>query len=134
MGHAAIPDHTLRANTPTGGRGRGKLTHVALFAGVLVLAGCADPRDKMEPFDGFYFRGKAGAVDKSETLALFRATVSGASQSLKGARQAAEYEGIKYCIAQYGTSRIDWTIGPDTAPESLRIIDDKLTFAGRCTP
>ena len=122
------------ADARTGDQWRGKLSRGALLVALMVLAGCADRREKLEPFDGFFYNAKAAAVDKKETLAVFTATVSGVSQSLKGARQAAEYEGIKYCIEQYGSSRIDWTIGPDTAPENLRVVDDKLTFAGRCDP
>ena len=134
MGYSATPFLGDRAKAGRDVRWRRKLALGALFTGVLVLAGCSDIRKKQEPFEGFYFKAKTGAVDKKETLAVFTATVSGVSQSLKGARQAAEYEGTKYCIEQYGNSRIDWTIGPDTAPESLRIVDDKLTFAGRCDP
>jgi hypothetical protein len=134
MGQAGNAYFARCEDARTGDQWRGRLTRGALLVGLLVLAGCADRKEKLEPFEGFFFSAKAAAVDKKETLAVFTATVSDVSQSLKGARQAAEYEGIKYCIEQYGNSKIDWTVGPDTAPESLRVVDDKLTFSGRCDP
>lgn len=106
-----------------------------LIIGTAVLIAACTPReDTREPFDGFYFKAKTSATDKKTDLALFTATISGVSQSLDGARQAGAYEGTKYCIAQYGTSQIAWTVGPDTDPKDLTIVDDKLTFSGRCDP
>jgi hypothetical protein len=117
------------------GRQGMKMALVALCAGaLLLLAACASREDRMTPFDGFYFKAKTGAVDKKVTRANFTATIWAVSQSLDGARAAGRYEGTKYCISQYGTSQIDWTVGPDTAPEQLRIVDDTLTFSGRCDP
>lgn len=112
-----------------------KLALAGLCAGALVLAaGCEKREDRLIPFDGVRFKAKAAAVDKKVTLADFTSTVWGVSQTLEGARAAAGYEGTKYCIAQYGTSNIEWSVGPDTAPEHLTIIDDTLTFSGRCAP
>jgi len=112
-----------------------KLSLFGLCVGALLLsAGCERREDKLEPFDGFYYKAKASTVDKKISLADFTTTVWGVSQSLEGARLAGGYEGTKYCIAQYGTSKIKWSVGPDTAVESLRIVDDTLNFAGRCDP
>lgn len=122
-------------NTPPSKNGsmRRKLAFGALFVGALALAGC-DKKKEWEPFEGIYFKAKASPVDKKETLAVFTATVWKVSQSLDGARQAVAYEGTKYCIAKYGTSKIDWTVGPDTPVENLTVVDDKLTYSGRCNP
>jgi len=112
-----------------------KLALLGLCVGALLLsAGCEPREDRLESFDGAYFRAKASPVDKKVTLADFTTTVWGVSKSLDGARKAGGYEGTKYCIAQYGTSRINWSVGPDTPVENLRIIDDTLSFAGRCDP
>ncbi len=106
-----------------------------LILGVaVVIAACTPREEKREAFDGAYFKTKTSAVDKKATRAVFTTTITGVSQTLDGARQAAAYEGTRYCIEQYGTSQIAWTIGPDTEPQNLRIVDDKLTFSGRCDP
>jgi len=104
------------------------------FGALLATAGCAKREDKLIPFDGYLYKAKARPVDKKVSRADFTATVWEVSQSLEGARQAGRYEGTKYCIAQYGSSRVKWSVGPDTPPENLRIVDDTLTFAGRCDP
>ncbi|WP_420584440.1 hypothetical protein [Ruegeria sp.] len=83
-------------------------------------------------FDGQYFRAKAKPVDKKASPTEFTVVVNGVSASLDGAREAGRYEGTKFCISNFGSSRIVWTVGPDTEPQNLRITDDKLTFAGVC--
>lgn len=112
-----------------------------LAACVLVVslsAGCAKREDKFFVYevDGqqAIFRSKSSAVDKKVTLADFLVTVRDVSQSLDGARAAGRNEATKYCIAQYGTSQVKWNVGPDTAAEYLRVVDDTLTFSGRCDP
>ena len=122
-----------------GGRMRGvrgnRLVLASLGLGViLLLTGCESLRERQIAFDGYLFKARTSAVDRSVSRADFTATILSVSQSLSGARQAGRYEGTKYCIAQYGTSRVKWTIGPDTPPQSLQIVDDTLTFVGRCDP
>ncbi len=107
----------------------GRWCAVALM---LTLTACAGQRERQVAFDGHVFKAKASAVDKAVSRADFTATVSGVSKSLEGAREAGRYEGTKYCIVNYGSSRINWAVGPDTAPAQLRVVDDSLTFAGRC--
>ena len=112
-----------------------KLALAGLCAGALLLAaGCAKREDKLNPFDGYYFKARIKPVDKKASRADFSTTVWEVSQSLDGARQAGRYEGTKYCIAQFGSSKIKWTVGPDTEPQNLTIVDDTLTFSGRCDP
>jgi len=111
-----------------------RLVVIGLCAATLVLSACGRREDKLIPFDGFLYRAKAGPVDKKVSRADFTATVWNVSQSLTGARQAGRHEGTKYCIAQYGSSKVRWSVGPDTPVENLRIVDDQLTFSGRCDP
>ncbi|AVO37207.1 hypothetical protein [Pukyongiella litopenaei] len=107
---------------------------LAALVAVVVPAGCSTfKRDEGRiAFDGVYFRSKTAAVDKKVTLADFTTTVKGVSASFDGAREAGRYEGTRYCISNYGTSKIDWSVGPDTDPQRLTIVDDTLTFSGRC--
>lgn len=97
-----------------------------------VVAGC-NRADERILFDGQAFRGKAKHVEKSDRRD-FTATVSPVSASVEGAREAGRYEGIKYCIEEYGTSRIAWAASPDAEPQSWSIDRDAVTFSGRCQP
>lgn len=107
-----------------------------LVGGLIVLAtlsacGVSASSDRVL-FDGKAFRAKAKAVDKKRAPADFTVTVKGVSASLDGAREAGRYEGTRFCIQNFGSSRIAWKIGPDTEPQNLRIDNDSLTFAGAC--
>lgn len=94
-----------------------------------LMAGCTNSEDRIA-FDGKYFRAKARKVEKQRDM--FEVSVKGVSQSLDGARQAAEYEGVKYCVSFFGSSDIYWMIGPETPDVSLPIEGDTLTYKGRC--
>jgi hypothetical protein len=96
-----------------------------------MLAGCTKDEDRIR-FDGQVYRGN---VSKSkEDRSQFSIAVTPVSASLTGAREAGRYEGTKYCIANYGTSKIDWTVGPDTDADAYVVVKDTLTFQGRCKP
>ena len=99
---------------------------------LLALAGCNADKDNQTLFDGQQFRTKAKPADRKVTLAAFTVDVKNVSKSLKGARAAGEYAGIRYCVVNYGSSRIDWEVGPETDPETLVIEKDSLTFRGTC--
>jgi hypothetical protein len=100
-----------------------------------ILGACGSRIDNRQSFDGVYFRAKAKAVDKRVSLADFEATVSPLSASMKGAREAVQYEAIKYCINNYGTSRIAWAgVAPETESTQWAIDGDQATFRGRCDP
>lgn len=132
MVRASVPEQQSRPMP----RQRGlKLAVGGLCLGALLLtAGCQTRENRLVPFDGFRYKAKAAAVDKKVTRADFTVTVWAVSQSLTGARAAGGYEGTKYCIKEYGSSRIEWIVGPDTPPENYRIVDDTLTFSGKCDP
>ena len=113
----------------------GRTAMVSMFAILSLVAACGTAPTRSSDrvaFDGQYFRASAKPVDKRKAPAEFRVTVSGASASLDGAREAGRFEGTKFCVQNFGASRIVWSVGPDTEPQNLRIVDDKLTFAGTC--
>lgn len=100
-----------------------------VLAGAVAVAACSDNSDRIA-FDGQYFRAKVAKVDKQRDV--FTVRVRDVSRSLDGARQAGAYEGISYCVKNYGSSDITWTVGPDTPPEQLVIADNAIVFQGIC--
>jgi len=109
-----------------------KIGTACVVMALAVGAGCSRKNANVIAFDGVIFKAKTAAVDKKVSRADFTTTIFGVSSSLDGAREAARYEGTKYCIANYGTSVIDWTVGPDTDPAQLRVVDNAITFRGQC--
>jgi len=114
----------------------------AIITGLLIattaLSACGDNwrasfKSKREriTFDGFQYKAKAKQVSKEERD-HFEVVVSRANQSLDGARQAGGHEAVKYCIKEYGTSKMDWVIGPET--ETIIPVDDKIRLEGYCRP
>ncbi|WP_254452898.1 hypothetical protein [Ruegeria atlantica] len=110
----------------------GRATLVAVLGAVVFVSACGPSSSDRILFDGKAFRAKAKAVDKRNAPTEFTVVVNGASASLDGAREAGRFEGTKFCIDSFGTSKINWKVGPDTEPQNLRITDNKLTFAGTC--
>ncbi len=107
-------------------------TMIFTAVSVALLAGCSNNDDRFL-FDGQEFRGKATHIDRDNRRS-FTASVSPVSASLEGAREAGRYEGIKYCVTEYGTSNIAWVTGPDEEPQTWTIDRDTVTFSGRCQP
>ena len=81
-------------------------------------------------FDGHYFAGRASK--SSADPHGFSVRIRNAAKSIAGAREAARYEATIYCIQQFGTSDIIWSIGPDD--EAISLSNRSLTLAGRCDP
>ncbi|WP_299625608.1 hypothetical protein [uncultured Tateyamaria sp.] len=104
----------------------------ALLIAALLLTACAERRADKVAFDGVFFRSTASKVDKQRDV--FEVTVSPASSSIEGAREAGRYEATRYCIENFGTSAVDWTEGPDAEDGTLRIANDRLILTGTCTP
>jgi len=98
-------------------------------AAAAVLTACTSREDRVA-FDGKYFSTKISKVDGQRDV--FRLRVKNAAQSIDGAREAPRYEATVYCVSNYGSSDIDWVVGPDTPPENLRLVDNSLTFQGSC--
>lgn len=102
---------------------------VSLIALSATLAACGS-EDQRVLFDGLYFRTSSDKI--GEDRANFSVLVRDAALSVDAAREAGRYEGTVYCIENYGTSRILWSLGPDS--EQLAVRDGDLTLQGRCTP
>ncbi len=94
-----------------------------------VLAGCTDSKNRLA-FDGYFFRTKVQKVDGQRDV--FTVRIRDVAKSLDGAREAGRHAGVSYCVKTYGSSKIDWAVGPDTPPEQLRIEDNTLIFQGVC--
>ncbi|MBD3663563.1 hypothetical protein H9Q16_06490 [Sulfitobacter sp. TSTF-M16] len=100
-----------------------------MLVAALATTACSNNNNRIA-FDGQYFRAKVSKVDKQRDV--FTVRVRDVSRSLDGARAAGRYEGIAYCVENYGSSDIDWTVGPETPPEQLTIADDAIVFQGTC--
>jgi hypothetical protein len=116
--------------TRMSGHRRARVLGVVALA-VFGLSACTSEDDRVR-FDGVFFRAKASKVDDDRSK--FAATVFNAVQAIDSAREAGRYEGTKYCIANYGTSRIDWALGPDDPEDQLQIRDGALLLEGQCSP
>jgi hypothetical protein len=104
----------------------------ALLILALLLSACSERRADRVAFDGVYFRSTASKVDKARDQ--FEITVSPASSSIEGAREAGRYEATRYCIDNFGTSDMAWVNGPDAEDGRLTIANDRLILRGACTP
>ncbi|MEL6451079.1 MAG: hypothetical protein AAFQ19_07445 [Pseudomonadota bacterium] len=104
----------------------------ALLIAALLLSACQERRADRVAFDGVFFRSTSGKVDQQRDV--FEVTVSPASSSLDGAREAGRYEATRYCIDNFGTSDITWSDGPDAEDGTLTIDNDRLILRGTCTP
>ena len=97
-----------------------------------LVAGCSGTIRNVNAvkFDGHYFAGRASksSVDPYD----FSVRIRNAAKSIAGAREAARYEATIYCIEQFGTSDIIWSIGPED--EAISLSNGSLTLAGRCDP
>ena len=96
---------------------------------VVLVAGCSDPADRIL-FDGKYFPTKVSKVDRQRDE--ITVTVKNVAQSPEGALAAGRYAAVAYCVGTYGSSDIDWAVGPDTDPGQIRIVDNTMTFRGTC--
>lgn len=105
-------------------------TRAGLMGALALLAACGQSQDARPSFDGQYFRARVAA--EREVRQNFLVTVQPVSASLDGAREAARYEAVKYCIKRYGSSDITWVSGPDQDPTGFVIDDDAATFRGAC--
>lgn len=100
-----------------------------LIFAAIVLTGCQS-RDERNAFDGQFFRAKLATVDGDR--AQIAVTVKPVSASLAGALEAGRYEATRHCVLNFGSSVIDWTIGPDQELETYVIEADTLRLRGAC--
>lgn len=106
-----------------------KTLSTVLVMGLALLAGCTDSKNRIA-FDGQYFRTKVAKVDGERDV--FTVRIRDVQRSLEGAREAGRHAGNAYCVENFGSSDIAWSVGPDTPPEQLRITDNTLVFQGVC--
>lgn len=99
------------------------------LAACVGVMGCSRDQN-VYAFDDVIF--KANAKKEGDTRANFTATATPASSSITGALQSAEYQGIKYCVNNYGTSEIDWSFGPDQDLETYAPENDVVVLTGTC--
>ncbi len=105
---------------------------IGLAAGLAAgLSACGLVNDGTElQYGGMTFRGdvKASKADRAQ----FVATGGPIGASIDGATRAAAHQGTAYCIRMFGTSDIDWDIGPDTPQGQLPVSGKDVVFQGRC--
>ena len=126
----------MNGATPSEDKQLKQWRHLRALATVVVastlVAGCSGTIRNVNAvkFDGHYFAGRASksSVDPHG----FSVRIRNAAKSIAGAREAARYEATIYCIEQFGTSDIIWSIGPDN--EAISLSNGSLTLAGRCDP
>lgn len=107
---------------------------ICLMLMVVSVAGCGRlgfGQGGKPLFDGQRYTSNARAITRSNRQ-NFVATARPVSKSIEGAIAAAEYEGVRHCITFYGTSDIDWQVGPDLPRSSLPIERNTLTLRGSC--
>ncbi len=102
---------------------------ICLLFGAMLLGACEDKAQRVF-FAGNYYPSKASS--SKDDREAFVVSVRKADQGLTGAREAGRYEGVKYCIKNFGSSEIDWVRGPDAKDGTLLIQDGKLILQGRC--
>ncbi len=96
---------------------------------LMLLAGCGGRQEELA-FDGQNFRANLSRSggDRQE----FSISVRPVSASFDGALQAGRYEATRYCIENYGTSDVDWVVGPDQQFGTYPIENDTLLLSGAC--
>lgn len=105
---------------------------ILLTCAALALTACGNRKKEDQfAFNGIFFKSKADKVSKEERD-HFVSVVKDATQDLAAAREAGRYAATRYCIAEYGTSRIEWAISPDN--ENIVPVDGDLTLEGYCRP
>jgi hypothetical protein len=101
-----------------------------VFGLTMGLSACGGGAEQVS-FEGTVYRSDIKTERGSRDQ--FTVTAKPVSASLAGAREAARYEAITYCINRYGNSDIIWAVGPESPDEALPISNDTLTLQGRCT-
>ncbi len=100
-----------------------------ILAAMLVLGACTKKEEKVF-FDGKFYPAKARHAKGDRKV--FTATVRRVSQGLHGAREAGRHAGTFYCLKNFGTSEINWIIGPDAPEQDLMSKSGNLTLTGEC--
>ncbi|MEQ9259990.1 MAG: hypothetical protein RIG84_12950 [Roseovarius sp.] len=96
----------------------------------LALAGCAKKEERVL-FNGKYYPTKEKAANKSDRKE-FVVTVRRANQGEPGARAAGEHGGQRYCLTNYGTSEIEWIVGPEAPAGTFDVSKGSIALRGTC--
>lgn len=110
--------------------GAARTVLIVLAAVALGVAGCTRKSDRLL-FNGAYYPVKARTVDKGERT-RFSVSVRRADQGLAGAREAGRHGGKQYCLEKFGTSEIEWTLGPDATDAALTGGGSGMVMTGKC--
>jgi hypothetical protein len=94
------------------------------------LAGCTEYAERVY-FDGRYYPASADRVSR-DARERFTVSVRRVDQGIDGARKAGRHEATRYCIQNFGTSRIDWQLGPEAEAALLRTPSGNLLLKGEC--
>lgn len=125
----------LTTEQPAGlGLLRGAVGIAVMLSFVLGTASCATFKNRGKTeyiFDGIEFKTKATKVDKDDR-SHFKVEVRKATQSLNGAKEAGRYAATRYCIEQYGSSKVEWISGPEQENGTLTVIEGDLWLEGIC--
>ena len=103
---------------------------IAMLVAVLMLGACTEKTARVY-FDGKYYPAKAKHQSRDDRK-VFTATVRRAAQGLDGARSAALHAGTKYCIENFGTSKINWVTGPDADQSVIVSSGGNVVVSGEC--
>lgn len=103
----------------------------ALLITCAALVACSNVQKDKISFDGQYFRSKASKSGKDDRRP-FTVEVRPASASIPGALAAGRHEAVKYCVDTFGNSVINWTVGPDSDPNTYVLNGDTLVLEGVC--
>ncbi len=114
---------------------RGAFGVAVMLSLALGTAGCGMVQGKNKSrsessYEGFGFKSRAATV--GEDRSHFRVEVRRATQSLDGAKASGHHAGTRYCIEQYGSSKIDWISGPYQENDTLVLDGDQLIMEGIC--
>ncbi|WP_204114804.1 hypothetical protein [Shimia biformata] len=105
------------------------LTPILVLSLALAVSACNRNKPGIA-FDGAFFDTKVTKSDDDRSV--FTVVIEDVSQSVSGAMEAGRHAGTTYCIKNYGSSKIDWAPGPDDDPATLTIVENTMTFRGRC--
>lgn len=101
---------------------------IRLLCVVGLLAACSNEAEKIS-FDGQFYKTD---IDDLDARHKFQVTAAPVSASLLGAKEAARYQATVFCVNEYGSSAIEWVVGPDDPDEVMSITNDTLTLQGAC--
>ncbi|WP_371036671.1 MULTISPECIES: hypothetical protein [unclassified Rhodosalinus] len=102
---------------------------IAALAAAATLAACGQGQSRVA-FDGNIYPASVSTIGGEREK--FTISVRNAGQGLAGAREAGRYEATVYCIRNYGSSAVRWTLSPDAEASALRIENGALLLQGEC--